>query len=501
MDIRCTYEFWSADKAKREGWKMKKIMVVLCFAALGAWAEAQGAPADAKTAPGPVSQTSLSDQTDVAVTVYNSNLGLVRDRRKVKLQNGELSLKFMDVAQQIRPETVSLKSVSDPGKIAILEQNYEYDLMSPAKLMEKYVGKPVQLVNFSKEVGFEKVDAELLSVNEGPVYKVNNQIYLGHPGTVVLPQVPENLIAKPSLIWKLQNAGADQDLEVTYLTGGINWNADYVLTLDKSESKLDLAGWVTLNNQSGATYTNAELKLVAGEVNQAPPPAMPMMAKAARAMPAAAPAPAPMRQEAFGEYHLYTLPRRTTIKENQSKQVSLLTATAVGVKKIYEFRGDLQYFSQPMAPMKDQKVGVYLKFANKKDNQLGMPLPAGVMRVYQEDSSGMLQFSGEDRIQHTPKDEDVRIKLGNAFDVVGERVQSDFKQVSDRLFESEFEIKVRNHKDSDISVDIVEPMTSDWRIIEKSHEFVKKDARTAIFTVPVAKDGETKVKYRVQVKY
>ena len=221
-----------------------------------------------------------------------------------------------------------------------------------------------------------------------------------------------------------------------------------------------------------------------------------------RAMAAPAPmAPPAMKQEAFGEYHLYTLPRRTTIKENQSKQVSLLTATAVGVKKIYEYRGDLQYFSQPMAPLKDQKVGVFLKFANKKENQLGMPLPAGVMRVYQEDSEGMLQFSGEDRIQHTPKDEDVRIKLGNAFDVVGERVQTDFKQVSDRLFESEFEIKVRNHKTSDISVDIIEPMTSDWRIIEKTHDYVKKDAQTALFTVPVPKDGEVKVKYRVQVKY
>ncbi|MBI5094284.1 MAG: hypothetical protein HZB26_17820, partial [Candidatus Hydrogenedentes bacterium] len=445
---------------------MKKMMIVaMCLTALGAWGELQNvAPGERVNQPngpgfalgqnvhvgaasGPVmrlaadtapvaapvakteakvtttatNETSLADQTDIEVTVYNSNLGLVRDRRKVKLQSGELSLKFMDVAQQIRPETVSLRSISDPGKIAILEQNYEYDLMSPAKLMEKYVGKPVQLLNFSKEIGFEKVDAELLSINDGPVYKVNNQIYLGHPGTVVLPQVPENLIAKPSLIWQLQNSGADQDIEVTYLTGGINWNADYVVTLDKGEAKLDLAGWVTLNNQSGATYTNAQLKLVAGEVNLAPQPQVRREIMEKGAIAPAGMAPPPMKQEAFGEYHLYTLPRRTTIKQNQAKQVSLLTATAVGVKKIYEYRGDLQYFSQPVPPMKDQKVGVYLKFANKKDNQLGMPLPAGVMRVYQEDSDGMLQFSGEDRIQHTPKDEDVRIKLGNAFDVVGER--------------------------------------------------------------------------------
>jgi hypothetical protein len=239
--------------------------------------------------------------------------------------------------------------------------------------------------------------------------------------------------------------------------------------------------------------------LVAGEVNLAPQLQKSEMKVALRRdISGFEP---PMKQESFGEYHLYTLPRRTTIKQNQSKQVSLLTATAVGVRKIYEFRGDLQYFSQPMPPMKDQKVSVFLKFSNKKDNQLGIPLPAGVIRVYQEDSEGMLQFSGEDRIQHTPKDEDVRIKLGNAFDVIGERIQTDFKRVSDKLYESEFEITIRNHKDADISVDIVEPMTSDWRIIEKTQDFVKKDAQTAIFTVPVKKDGETKVKYRVQVKY
>ena len=444
-------------------------------------------------------ETTLTDQTDVAVTVYNNNLALVRDQREISLDRGELSLKFMDVATHIRPETVSLRSISKPGSLSILEQNYEYDLMSPSKMMEKYVGKKVELVNFSNEIGFTRQEAELLSINDGPMYKVDGDIYLGHPGTVVLPEIPENLISKPTLVWLLNNGETSQKIEATYLTGGISWKADYVVTLDRAEKEIDLAGWVTLNNNSGAQYTEAQLKLVAGEVNIArPEPRLEAMRGGMggrRAMKAA-----PMREESFAEYHLYTLPRRTTIKQNQSKQVSLLTASRIGVEKIYEYRGDASYYFRKMRPLEKQKIGVFLKFENKKKNQLGIPLPAGVMRVYQEDGDGMLQFSGEDRIQHTPKDEDVRLKLGNAFDVVGERKQTDFERIADEVYESAFEIKVRNHKESDIKVDIVEPMQGDWRIIEKSQDFVKKDAYTAVFSVPVPKDGEAVVTYRVRVR-
>ncbi len=446
-------------------------------------------------------ETTLQDQTDVAVTIYNNDLALVRDRRKIKLLPGEQSLRFMDVAEKIRPETVSLKSISAPGALAILEQNYAYDLVSPAKLMEKYVGKQVRLVNLSTEVSFSQVDAELLSVNGGPVYKVGRDIYLGHPGQVVLPEIPENLIAKPTLIWILQNNGTDHDVEVTYLTAGIGWSADYVVTLDKTETKLDLEGWVTLNNQSGAQYTNARMKVVAGEVNIVQPELRAGLAMAADGAMAKMARPAPMREETFAEYHLYTLPRRTTIKQNESKQVSLLTAAAVPVAKVYEYRGNEGFYSQPIPPQKEEKVGVFLKMMNKEENHLGMPLPAGVMRVYQEDSEKMLQFAGEDHIKHTPKDEEVRLRLGNAFDVVGERTQTDFQRLSDRIFESAYEIKIRNHKQNNITVDVVEPMTEDWTILEKSHEFVKKDSRTAVFSLPVPVNGETVLKYRVRVQY
>jgi hypothetical protein len=473
-----------------------------------AWAQE---PAPAAPAPVTVSnaaeptadaRTGLENQTEVAVTIYNSNLGLVRDRRTVTLPTGELRLQFADVAQQIKPETVSLESIGAPGSVRVLEQNYEFDLISPEKLMEKYVGKKVKLVNFSTEVNLPNpTEAELLSINGGAVYRVNNEIFLGYPGQVVLPEIPENLIAKPSLVWLLQNDQAEQTIEATYLTQGMRWNADYVAVYSEDAGRMSLKGWVTLVNESGAQYTNAKLKLVAGEVNITQPPislGMPVVADAAVQDYFATP---PMHEEAFGEYHLYRLERPTTIKQNQSKQVSLLTAPSVGVEKMYEFRGDLSFYSQPIPPQKDQKVAVQLKFKNEDTNGLGMPLPAGVVRVYEADSQDLLQFSGEDRIKHTPKDEEVKVKLGNAFDVVGERTQTNFQAIANNVYEAAFEIKIRNHKDKAITVDIVEPMTSDWAILQKSHEFTKKDAQTAVFTVPVPVDGETVVTYSVRVRY
>lgn len=447
-----------------------------------------------------VAETTLSDQTDVAVTVYNNNLALVRDRRTVDLPTGKHDLKFMDVASAIRPETVSLKSFTAPGSLVVLEQNYEYDLMNPQKLMEKYVGKKVKLLNFDKNNTADfSVDAELLSVNNGPIYKVGDQIFLGHPGVVVLPQIPKNLISKPTLVWLVNNERAKQDIEVSYLTGGMSWQADYVLTVNKDTTKMDVAGWVTLKNESGTAYTNAQLKVVAGQVNVVPQSVA--MGGGAR-MEKMAMARAPqMQEESFAEYHLYTLPRRTTIKENQSKQVSLLTASDVSIHKVYEFRGNVSYYSQQMPELKSQKVGVFVVFENKEANHLGMPLPAGVMRIYQADKEGSLQFAGEDRIDHTPKDEEVRLRMGQAFDVVGDRVNTDFKVIASNRYESAYKLSIRNHKEEDIDVDIVEPMPSDWTILESSQDFKKRDAHTAVFSVHVPKDGEAVVTYRVRVQY
>lgn len=470
------------------------LVLVLMLSMLGVTVQAQAE----QTSEPQSGQTTIDDQTDVAVTIYNNNLALVRDRRTLDLSLGQVELKFMDVAAEVRPETVSLRSIAKPGSLDILEQNYEFDLMSPAKLMEKYVGQNVELVNFSNEIGFSRQKAKLLSVNGGPMYEIEGAIYLGHPGTVVLPEIPGNLIAKPTLVWLLTNEEAAQEIEVAYLTRGIGWKADYVLSLNREETQMDLAGWVTLTNNSGTQYTNAQLKLVAGDVHQVHE-RVPVPTRK-RAMMAMAMESAPMREEAFAEYHLYTLPRRTTIKENQSKQVSLLNAAEIDVHKSYEFRGKTSYYFSRIPPLKKQKVAVMLNFSNDKSNSLGMPLPGGVMRVYQQDLEGTLQFAGEDRIQHTPKDEEIKLRLGNAFDIVGERKQTDFERIATELYESAFEIKIRNHKEIAVSVDIVEPMRGDWTILEKSHDYKKRDAHTAVFTVKVPKDGETVVTYRVRIR-
>ena len=442
--------------------------------------------------------TDLDDQTEVAITIYNNDLALVKDRRKIPLFPGEMTLQFKDVAQLIKPETVSMRSVSHPGALRIIEQNFEYDLIGYDKLMEKYVGKEVKLINFSDSIGFTEKSAQLISYTQGrPIYEIDDQIFLNHPGDVVLPEIPENLIAKPSLIWLLDNDETDQEIEVTYLTNGVSWKADYVVVMDEKVGQMDLDAWITLNNMSGTAYTNAILKLVAGEINQVHDyrPAEAQFDGGAMMMKSSA----MVQEESFAEYHLYTVPRKTTIKENQSKQINLFSAGGVSVSKEYEFRGQQHYYSNQYATFGPEKVGTFISFENESDNQLGVPLPSGIIRVYQRDSDGALQFSGEDRIDHTPKDETVRLRLGNAFDVVGERVQTDFRRVSNNVMETSFAITLRNHKETDVVVSVVEPLFGDWEILQSSHTFEKVDAGTAIFAIPVGADGEVKLEYRVRI--
>ncbi len=471
-------------------------MLPILFGVL--FVNAQDTGSDFQKSEAKQSTTTLQDQKDVAVTIYNNDRALVREKRKIKLPKGESYLKFMDVPERIIPETVSLKSLTQAGSLQILEQNYEYDLISPSKLMEKYVGREVKLVNKNRDMDFYEVTAKLLSVNESPVFQVENQIYLGHPGNVVLPELPAELIAKPTLVWLLDSGLEEQDVEATYLTSGISWKADYVLIYDEPKNLMDIEGWITLNNNSGATYQNARLKLVAGEVNIVPAPAPMvqmehMMVGMAKSM--------DVREESFAEYHLYTVPRRTTIKQKQSKQVSLLSANGVNANKIYEYRGNVSFYHDRINPIRNENVDTYLMFKNAENNRLGFPLPEGIIRVYQEDSEGMLQFSGEDRIKHTPKDEEVRLRLGKAFDVVGERTQIDFQKLGPSVVECEFDIVIRNHKKNDITVDIVEPMIGDWQIVKSTMDYEKKDAFSVIFHLPVKAEGSGKVSYRVRIRF
>ncbi|HEV8533575.1 MAG TPA: DUF4139 domain-containing protein [Methylomirabilota bacterium] len=439
------------------------------------------------------------DQKDLMVTIYNGNLGLVKDTREIRLDAGMLEVQFADVAAQIDPTTVHLKSLTDPSGLKILEQNYEYDLLTSAKLMEKYVGKKVRL--YQSNGTYQ--EATLLSMN-GPVYEINGQIHMGHHGQVVLPALPDNLVSKPTLVWLLRNArAAAQRVEASYLTGGITWKSDYVMVINPSDSRSDLTGWVTIDNKSGATYSNAALKLVAGDINRAPDRRREgrVLEKAALASPASN-ASRDFREETFFEYHLYSLDGRTTIKDNQTKQLSLMSAADVPVDKHFIYFGAADYYRTSYGlPVSNQKVGVYLELKNSKENRLGVPLPKGRVRVYKADVSGSQQLIGEDWIEHTPKDEKIKIKMGNAFDVVGERVQKDWKRIASNLYEVEWEISLRNHKKESITVEVFEPMPGDWEVLRASQPHEKIQAFTAKWNVSVPKEGEAKLSYRIRVRF
>jgi len=383
----------------------------------------------------------------------------------------------------------------------VLEQNYRFDLLTPQTLLEKYVGKRVRAYRYHEQTGKEDVvDADLLSNADSPVLKINGEITFGYPGRLAFPEVPDNLIAKPTLVWLVDSAAPHQSVEVTYLTQNLNWSADYVLVVDDSDKKGDLTGWVTLVNNSGASYKNAQLKLVAGDVNrvQAPREDMPMggaVAKSARAE-------AQFQEQGLFEYHLYELQRPTNVLQSEQKQVNLLSAAGIGVNKKLIFFGQEYWFRGNYGQvLSNQKVGVYLDIQNSEQNHLGMPLPKGTLRVYKADKSGAKQFVGEDAIDHTPRDEKLRVKMGDAFDVVGDRKQTEWHELGTCASESTWEIEIRNHKDTAVEVEDYEPIGGDWTMLSSSQPSEKKDASTFTFNIRVPARGSTKVTYKVRVKW
>jgi len=472
------------------------LMIGLCFAG---FASALGQTSE--------QTTTARDRQSVNITVYNSNLGLVRETRRLTLPDGRIALRFSDVTSQIRPETVHLASLTSPSALRILEQNYQYDLLNPAKLLDKFVGKEITVVlrHYQNNTeSFEPVQATLLSNNGGQVWRINGQIVINpsNISEIRFPDIPKNLVATPTLVWDVENGftGA-QTIEASYLTGGMNWRADYVLLVNADDTKGDLQGWVTLTNQSGATFEDARLQLVAGDVNRVSSERefalAGVMAKRADMN------ESQFQEQGFFEYHLYTLQRPATIRDNETKQVSLLEAAGFNVQKEFVLNGQHYYYAgynSPGQPIKE-KVGVYVQFRNSQQNKLGMPLPAGTIRLYKKDDKGNQQFIGEDRIDHTPKDEDVRVKVGDAFDIVAERKQTDYKVIARNLYEYAYEIKIRNHKDSAINVVVNEPIGGDWEMISSTFEAKKTAAFAAQFHVPVAKDGEATLAYRVRVRY
>jgi len=463
-----------------------------------ALALANGASALAADLP----DSTAADREKVAVTVYNVNLALVRETRRLNLPAGGTGkLRFMDVPAQINPRTVHLESLTAPGDLSVIEQNYEYDLISPQKLMEKYVGRDVEIVEQAPDLSTRTVRAKLLSMNGGPVYQVEDRILLNQGGKVSLPSLPADLVARPTLVWTLAAAKSGKhEIEASYLTDGMNWSADYVALVSTDDKTTGWNGWVTIDNHSGATFEDATLKLVAGDVRRVTAPMnqaydrMEMSAKAAGAP--------QFQEEGFFEYHLYTLERPSTIKDNQTKQIALLEGSNIPVTKRLLLTGQPYWYRGQFGTLtQNEKVSVTLELTNSQKDGLGMPLPKGTVRVYKKDASGAAQFVGEDSIDHTPKDETIRLKVGDAFDVVADRTQTDYRVLSPHEIESAYEVSLRNRKEEDVTVTVREPVGGDWKLLSSSIPGTKKDAGTLEFQVPVPKGAEVKLSYRVRVRF
>jgi hypothetical protein len=440
----------------------------------------------------------LDDQTGVAVTIYNQDLALVRDARVMTLIKGENDVAFIDVSGHIQPETALLKSSG--GKLDVLEQNFDFDLLTPEKLLEKSVGGTVRVIVTDPKTGKETVEeAKVLSVANGVVLQIGDRIETQAPGRIVFAEVPPNLRSRPTLVTKISSDTAGKlPVELDYLTGGLSWAADYVAELAPDERSIELKGWVTLTNTSGTSYRNAKLQLVAGDVNRV---RREMAAGAATAMPMSAAAPAPMAEQALFEYHLYTLGRPTTIAENQTKQVELLTGHAIPVTKEYRFANLAPGYNYQMGEAPRVNASVRLKFVNTEKSGLGVPLPQGTVRVYKADNAGQAIFVGEDAIQHTPKNEYVDLTLGQAFDVTARGKQTDFETLGDNVYESAYEIEFKNAKSEAVTVILAQTVPGDWKMLEESANHEKADASTALWHISVPANGSTKLTDRVRVKY
>ena len=445
----------------------------------------------------------------VALTIYNQGTALVRDRRQFAFQPGVNDLDFSDVAALIDPTSVLFKSLSDPGGTQVLEQNYEFDLVGSAALLEKYLDETISVVT---EDG---------KVHSGTLLSGRGDIILRTPAGEVsviqassvrelsFPELPDGLITRPTLAWKvLAEKAGRQDIEVTYLTGGMSWAADYVLLLDKDEGAIDLDGWISLSNTSGATFQDALLKLIAGDLQRLQE--LGYAADALEAEKAAMPTAAPVEQREFFEYHLYEIPRPVTVRDNESKQIEFVSAAGVPAGKFFVYDGlqcrqnywycTFQGYAQTdpsYGIASNPKVMVMVEFDTE---EVDADLPRGRVRVYQEDVDGAALLIGEDTIDHTPKGEQVRLYVGDAFDIVGERIQTDFTRPTDHSLEEGFRITLRNHKDEPVEVRVVEHLFrwSDWQVLTASDDYTKLDSSTIEFRVPVPANGEHTLTYLVR---
>jgi hypothetical protein len=448
-----------------------------------------------------IATSTEKDRRDLAVTVYNSNLALVRDVRRLRLPSGETELHFEDVAAQVNPASTQMVSLTSPGLFTVFEQSYRYDLLSPEALLKKYVGKQVTLVRRMRENGSTKdvrVQAILLADNNGPVWKVGTEI-MTHMAAdrYVFARLPKNFYSRPTLVCLIANRGAaDQTVATTYLTGGMNWKADYTFTIAPDETIGALSGWAAVSNDSGTTFKEARLQLVAGEVHRAATPRPMLQLALAKAAPQ-------FEQQPFSEYHLYTLQRRATLINHSSLEIGLLHSAKVHFVKTFEVNGQSYYYraqAQSGTAM-NEPVQVRIHFKNSGANSLGVPLPAGTVRIYENDSAGRSEFIGEDQIRRTPKGGNLNLDVGNAFDVTASRRQTDYQALGPRSSEAAFEVAIRNHKPKPITVEVNEPMGGEWTMLESNFKYRKTSAFSVQFEVPVAANTQSLLKYRVRVHW
>lgn len=458
----------------------------------------------------------------VSLTLYNSDLGLVRETRHVELGQGRVSLTYADVPADIRPESVQIRALDAPAALTVFEQNYRYDLLTPKTLLEKYVGRHIRVARYNEKRGEDEIaDAELLSAGsdasaaeaedfrssassgDAPVLstvmlRIKGAIVSGAGYRLIFPGLPPNLVSKPSLVWLLGSTRPRQRLEVSYLTSGLSWSADYVLTLAEDDQSGDLTGWVTLRNDTGTSFRSAELKLVAGDVHRVRDDAVRTAYYAA--LDDAPPAPA-LRQERVFEYHLYDLGRLIDVLEREQKQVNLFEARGVALHKRLRYRGlDEWYDAAHGQVVKDQKVTTLLEFSNAARSGLGVPLPKGTVRVYKASRGGALEFVGEDSIDHTPRDETVELEIGKAFDVVVDQSQTSFTTLGKCVTESGWEVVLRNHKEQSERVDIEQPIRGDYTLVNSDPPATRRDAHTLRFEVNVPARGVRKVTYLLRVR-
>lgn len=442
--------------------------------------------------------STASGRRAVSITIYGGDLALVREVRELELGSAAIgTMRVLDVPARLDPRTVHVRPLAGPGDLAVLEQSYRTGLLSPDKLLDRYVGREVEIVEQAQDLTTRTTKATLLSLEGGPVYRIGDRVVIGQTGKVLLPELPDDLLARPTLFWTLRAGRAGQRrVELSYLTEGISWSADYAVVLERGGRMADLTGWVTVDNRCGAGYADAALELVAGDVRRVGRPGSVAMA---RAEGAAAPS---FAEEPFFEYHVYSLERPATLRDSEALQLRLLEAQDVPATKRFVLLGSPSWHRAKMdGAARDQRPAVVLEIRNSRESGLGIPLPQGVVRVYERGGNGAERFAGEGRIGHTPKDETLRVEVGSAFDLVAERVQTDYRSVSPRQSETSLKISIRNHKDEDVTVTVREPMAGEFQILESSHPWRKADAGTIEFDVPVPRDRETVLTYRVSVRW